>query len=166
MDGQGYAGAESFADAARAYCDHVSRMETVDYAALSGLMFEVGRAELGLEWMTEEYDDKPLQNVGITADHELALEGRLRNLLAPDVGLHEVQSNIDDADKERVGVLSIDLAELYGELMNGLIVWDRNQPDARMHAAWLWKHQAEHWTEHLCRGLMSIQELRFKFGRS
>ena len=55
-----------------------------------------------------------------------------------------------------------DLADIYRDLHNGLVLWNRGRPNAQAQAAWQWRFDYEmHWGEHLFRAMLTVHEIRY-----
>jgi len=69
----------------------------------------------------------------------------------------------DDPEAQRAFMLWDDLADIYIELKNGLVIFALGADDPKAEAAWQWRFGYEsHWAEHLFSALLTIHEIRFR----
>ncbi|MCA9276254.1 MAG: DUF5063 domain-containing protein [Phycisphaerales bacterium] len=63
----------------------------------------------------------------------------------------------------RASMLWDDLADIYGDLKDGLSLWDLNTDESRSEASWEWRFNFEaHWGIHLFRAAQTVHEIRYQ----
>lgn len=86
------------------------------------------------------------------------------DLMAWHEELRDKEETGDDYCATRAWMLWDDLADIYRNLKNGLVLWKLASPPAKAEAAWTWRFNFEsHWGEHLFRASMSVHEARYQF---
>ncbi len=116
--------AEGFAAAANAYCTYLDDLTSrPDYLALAELLADLVGARIRLPWPEDDDDDRAFDDLGSLVDVEFAPDASLRKRFSTDLDLLERQNHLDEGDKGPVLVVCRDLAELYGELKDGLRCW-------------------------------------------
>ncbi len=69
---------------------------------------------------------------------------------------------VDNYCAIRASMLWDDLADIYGELKNGLMLWSINTNESKSEASWKWRFGFEsHWGTHLARAMQTVHEARY-----
>lgn len=164
---------ERFADAVRGYVSYIEGLRDgrpkAMYRSLHGHLLAIASAESRLDYGG---DDEDFPESAADELHERAhkssneIERHLRELVRPEAEKIDIDDHDDRELRYRANILSLDLAELYADLLEGLLIYDYDHLWAVEKAVWTWKFGYHHWGEHLYRALWTIHSIRWFSGAS
>lgn len=157
----------TFADSAKQYCEFVescrngrpdpfySRIEAI-LSALQMNILPVG-SEMAV---ADESHFGPLRMS--TVERQEMSRMIAETVAAESKALPEHHQDSEE-DMTRAVMLFDDLAGVYGDLHDGLVLWNSGFPESQVEAAWQWRWGYQiHWGRHLLRAMMTVHEIRYQ----
>jgi len=155
------------------YCDFIESLgdnpQANLYTILEELLSEVQTAVLPIqkqasskEFKTHRLDKSQYKEV--TKNISRATSARSDELYASFASERKGDDDwISKSNMVRVDMFFDDLADIYHDLKNGLILWDIHTPEAIDAASWEWRFGYEnHWGQHLFDAMRTIHEIRYR----
>jgi hypothetical protein len=166
--------AERFGAVARKYCDIVDSSSTSDRSDLLAQIYEVLPTLIDaaihlpdagtLVVDAEDEEDENSRDANPTPSPDGGAWDELHRSLKKRLGDTDTYLTVFDAatDKEAIhGSLSDDIAEIYRDLKDDLVLMDRNAA-APQNALWEWRYGFDsHWGHHAMSALKTIHDIRY-----
>jgi hypothetical protein len=165
----------AFAAVAEEYCAFIDALADGRppslYTRLEALLARLGTAILPVEKDMPDKERRKFETMGMTHEEHVkvamaiaaVVQEQAAAIAAEHQELRTADQTGDDYCQVRAEMLWDDLAGVYRELRDGLVLWRLGTPDAQAEASWEWRYGYEiHWGDHLFRAMTTVHEARYR----
>ena len=170
-----YPALRAFVGVAAEYCAFIESFENGRpeelYTTLEMMLSKIHVGILPVVAVVADEENLELEKLGMTHGEWGVIAKLIQAITAEESdGLSQWHDDLrgtsksgDDYCMIRAGMLWDDLADIYRDLHDGLVLWRMGTTESQIEASWKWRFGYEsHWGYHLARAMQSVHEIRYQ----